>query len=573
MEYLSEYNKWLSDAFIDEQTKAELFALEKDDEIKERFYKNLEFGTGGLRGILGAGTNRMNIYTVRKATQGLANYIHKQGEEAVNKGVAIAHDCRRMSRDFCIESALVLNGNGIKTYIFDSLRPTPELSFAVRYLQCTAGIVITASHNPSEYNGYKVYWEDGGQTPYPRDEEIIAEVNRVSDFSQIRLLDQTEAERLGLFLYAGPDVDDAYINQVVSQCINIEIIPESELRIVYTPLHGTGNAPVRRAFKEAGFKHVYVVPEQEKPDPDFSTVSYPNPEDPKVFALALKLAEEVGADIIAGTDPDADRVGVMVKDTDGTYVSLTGNMTGVLLTDYILSQKKARNQLPKNAAVISTIVSTDLTERIASDYGAAYFNVLTGFKYIGAKIKEFELSGSNTYVFGFEESYGSLSGTYTRDKDAVAAALLICETAAWYAKHGKTLIEALHGIYEKYGYYKESIESITLKGIQGIEDMKRIMAGLRRNPPEAVAGTGVTEARDYMNSEIRYLSDGSMGPTDLPVSDVLYYVLADGSWFCVRPSGTEPKIKIYFGAKAGSEEEADKKLAELIAGVRELVTA
>jgi len=574
MDFLSEYNNWLSNALIDEDTKAELRAVKNNvDEIKERFYKNLEFGTGGLRGILGAGTNRMNIYTVRKATQGLANYILKQGPDAAAKGVAIAHDCRRMSREFCIESALVLNGNGIKTYIFDGLRPTPELSFSVRYLKCIAGIVITASHNPPEYNGYKVYWEDGGQTPYPRDEEIITEVNRVTDFSQFKVADRPEAERRGLFLTAGSDVDDAFIEQVKLQCINPEIIPDSGLRVIYTPLYGTGNIPVRRALKEAGFKHVYVVPEQENPDPNFTTVGYPNPEDPKVFALALKLSEQVNADVIMATDPDADRVGVVVKDSDGKYVNLTGNMTGVILTEYILSQRKAKHKLPENAAVISTIVSTDLTRQIASAYNAAYFNVLTGFKYIGAKIKEFEQNGSYAYVFGFEESYGSLSGTYARDKDAVAATLLVCEAAAWYAGQGKTLFDALEGIYKKYGYYKETIESITLKGIQGIGDMKKIMAGLRQNPPKEAAGAAVIEIRDYLNGEIKYLPDNKTGPTDLPVSDVLYYVLSDCSWFCVRPSGTEPKIKIYFGVKAGSEADADKKLAELTGDVKKLIHA
>ncbi|MDR1559346.1 MAG: phospho-sugar mutase [Clostridiales bacterium] len=572
MDYLKEYHNWLSDAAVDEKTKSELKALENDEnEIKERFYKNLEFGTGGLRGILGAGTNRMNIYTVRKATQGLANYILKQGRGAAEMGVVIAHDCRRMSREFCIESALVLNGNGIKTYIFDSLRPTPELSFAVRYLKCKAGIVITASHNPPEYNGYKVYWEDGGQTPYPRDGEIIDEVNLIEDFAQIKVADREEAERRGLFALAGPEVDDAFIEQVKAQSINPDIIPESKLRVVYTPLHGTGNIPVRNVLYEAGFKYVYVVPEQEEPDPDFSTVSYPNPEDPKVFALALKMAEKADADIIVGTDPDADRVGVMIKNADGEYETLTGNMTGVILTEYILSQKKAANRLPENAAVISTIVSTDLTERIASAYGAAYFNVLTGFKYIGEKIKEFEQSGSHTYVFGFEESYGSLPGTYARDKDAVAATLMICEAAAWYAKEGKTLLDALSDIYKKYGYYKETIESITLKGIQGVEDMKKIMAGLRKNPPDEIAGVKVVEARDYKNREIKYPAENKTGPTGLPVSDVLYYVLADGSWFCVRPSGTEPKIKIYFGAKAGGEEAASQRLSEVIAGVKKLI--
>jgi len=572
MDYLQEYKKWLSDAYIDEGTKAELKSIENDEaEIKERFFKNLEFGTGGLRGILGAGSNRLNVYTVRKATQGLANYIIKQGPQAMSKGVVIAYDCRRMSREFCTESALVLNGNGIITYIFDSLRPTPLLSFAVRYLKCTAGIVITASHNPPEYNGYKVYWEDGGQTPYPRDEEIIAEVNLISDFSQIKLADRSEAEAGGLFLVAGSNVDDAYIEQVKSQCVNPEVIPKSDLRIIFTPLHGTGNIPVNRALKESGFKHIYGVPEQEEPDPEFSTVSYPNPEDPKVFELALDLAKEIDADIILGTDPDADRVGVIVKGSDGKYASLTGNMTGAILTEYILSQKKAKGVLPENAAVISTIVSTDLAEHIASSHGADYFNVLTGFKYIGAMIREFELSGSNTFIFGFEESYGYLAGTYARDKDAVAAALLICEAAAWYAASGKTLIDTLEGIYNKHGCYKESIESITLKGIRGIEDMKKIMSGLRDKPPTKLVGADVVEIRDYKKSEINYLSEGRTGPTGLPVSDVLYYVLSDDSWFCVRPSGTEPKIKIYYGVKGTDESTADRKLAALLTEISSLI--
>ncbi|MDR1539872.1 MAG: phospho-sugar mutase [Clostridiales bacterium] len=570
--YKEEYERWLSDPAIDEKTKQELNALADDDnEIKERFFKNLEFGTGGLRGILGAGTNRMNIYTVRQATQGLANYILKQGPTAQAMGVVIAHDCRRMSREFCIEAALVLSGNGIKSYIFDSLRPTPVLSFAVRYLKCTAGAVVTASHNPPEYNGYKVYWSDGGQTPYPRDEDIITEVNKVTDFSQIRVANRAEAEASGLFLFAGPEVDDAFIEAVKSQSIHPEIIPDSTLKIVYTPLHGTGNIPVRRALKETGFKNVYVVPEQEFPDPDFSTVSYPNPEDPKAFTLAKKLAEKVGADIIVGTDPDADRVGVIVKDPNGEYVILTGNMTGVILTEYILSQKKALGTLPENAAIISTIVSTDLTENIAKAYGASYLNVLTGFKYIGEKIKEFEASGENEFIFGFEESYGSLAGTHARDKDSVVSALLICEAAAFYKKQGLTLYNALQNIYKKYGYYKETIESITLKGIQGLEDMSRIMAGLRSAPLEEIDGVKVVEARDYKNKTISNLRDKSVYPTTLPESDVLYYVLEDGAWFCVRPSGTEPKIKIYFGVKADSEGSAKERLSALTKSVTALI--
>jgi phosphoglucomutase len=565
-EYRAEYERWLNDEAIDEKTKQELASIADENEIKERFFKNLEFGTGGLRGVLGAGTNRMNIYTVRKATQGLANYIVKQGPEAVSMGVAIAHDNRRMSREFCVEAALVLNGNGIKTYIFDSLRPTPVLSFAVRHFHCTAGAVVTASHNPPEYNGYKVYWSDGGQTPYPRDEDIITEVNKVS-FSDIKVANQKEAEEQGLFNVAGPEVDDAFIEAVKAQMINPEIAKSSDLEIVYTPLHGTGNIPVRRALSEAGFKNVHVVPEQELPDSEFSTVSYPNPEDPKAFALARALADSVHADLIVGTDPDADRVGVIVKDESGEWAILTGNMTGVILEEYILSQKKAKGELPTNAAIVSTIVSTDLAQKIAEAYGASYFNVLTGFKYIGEKIKEFEATGSHEFLFGFEESYGSLAGTHARDKDAVVSTLLACEAAAYYASKGKSLLDALHDIYEKYGYYKETIESITLKGIQGLEDMQKIMAGLRSAPPALINGVKVIEARDYKTQIVRSFDGFPDQATNLPVSDVLYYVLQDGSWFCVRPSGTEPKIKIYFGVKGKCADDAGIKLNALKSGV------
>ncbi|MDR3240462.1 MAG: phospho-sugar mutase [Clostridiales bacterium] len=572
MDHRKEYNRWLADGSIDEKTKEELRAIAKDDkEIQERFYKNLEFGTGGLRGILGAGSNRVNVYTIRKATQGLANYIIKQGEDARNMGVAIAHDCRRMSKEFCEETALVLNGNGIKTYIFDSLRPTPVLSFAVRHLGCTAGVVVTASHNPPEYNGYKVYWADGGQAPYPRDEEIIAEVNLVEDFSQIKTADRADAEAKGLFHIIGPEVDDTFMQNVKAQSIHPEIIPAAPLTIVYTPLHGSGNVPVRRALQEMGFQNVHVVPEQEQPDPDFSTVGYPNPEDPAAFTLALKLAEKVNADIVVGTDPDADRVGVIVKDASGRYVILSGNMTGVLLTEHILSQKKALGTLPKNAAVISTIVSTDMTRAIAEAYGAAYFNVLTGFKYIGGKIKEFELTGSYEYIFGFEESNGALAGTYARDKDSVVTTLLICEAAAFYARQGKTLCDALEDLYQKYGYYKETIESITLKGLEGLEDMKKIMASLRENPPRSIAGAAVVEVRDYKNKVIQYLDKGTKEASALPVSDVLYYVLADDSWFCARPSGTEPKIKIYAGVKTASAEAAEKRLQAVMQDVKKRI--
>ncbi len=537
---------------------------ENEHEIEDRFHKELDFGTGGLRGVIGAGSNRLNIYTIRKATQGLANYILSQPGFKTGASVAIAHDCRRMSPEFSREAALVFNGNGIKTYVFDGLRPTPLLSFAVRHLGCTAGIVITASHNPPEYNGYKVYWTDGGQTPYPRDEEIISEVNRVTDFSQIKTLPRDEAIAKGLYNTAPSSVDDVYIENVKAQLMHPEIIPESDLKIVYTPLHGTGNIPIRRALKETGFKNVYVVPEQEAPDENFSTVSYPNPEDKEAFKLALKLAAEKDADIVLATDPDADRVGLAVRD-DGEYRLLTGNMTGLILTEYILSALKDSGRLPENGALVSTIVSTDMTKVIAKAYGMAYFDVLTGFKYIGEKIKEFELSGSHIYVFGFEESYGCLAGTYARDKDAVVASLLLCEAAAFYKKQGLTLCDALKNLYDKYGYYAETVDFITLKGLEGLADMARIMSALRQNPPTELAGVKVTEARDYLTKTIRHPLENRSEATVLPVSDVLYYAFKDGSWVCVRPSGTEPKIKIYFGALS------DERLSTLVAAVKGII--
>jgi len=549
--YMDEYRKWLDDPAVDEATKAELRGVAGDGaEIRERFYQDLEFGTGGLRGVMGAGSNRMNVYTVRKATQGLANYILKQGGNAADMGVVIAHDCRRMSPEFCEEAALVLNGNGIRAYVFDSLRPTPVLSFAVRHLKATAGIVITASHNPPEYNGYKVYWADGGQTPYPRDEEIITEVNKVTDFSHIK---RAEGRLAGLYTVAGPDVDDEFIKDVMRQSIHGDIIKDSQVKIVYTPLHGTGNLPVRRALREAGFGNVFVVPEQELPDGNFPTVSYPNPEDPKAFELALKLAREKDADIAVATDPDADRMGVAVRDKDGNYVNLTGNMTGVILEEYIMSQRLAAGTLPARPAIVSTIVSTNLAEDIAKAYGAAYYNVLTGFKYIGEKIKEFEAPGGPDFVYGFEESFGYLAGTHARDKDAVVASLLVCEAAAYYAAKGMSLLDALDAAHEKYGYYEELNESITLKGLEGVAKIKEIMERLRGNPFREVCGRKVVEDRDYLRRVI-HRGDGTSEAAELPVSDVLYYVLDDGSWFCVRPSGTEPKIKIYYGVKAPKAE-------------------
>lgn len=575
MGYMENYKKWCEDTYFDEATRAELKAIEGNDkEIQERFYKDLEFGTGGLRGIIGAGTNRLNIYTVSKATQGFANYIIKQGEEAVKKGVAIAFDSRRMSPKFAEITALVLNGNGIKTYIYPSLRPTPMLSFAVRELNCTGGVVITASHNPPEYNGYKVYWADGGQVPYPRDEAIIEEVNAVTDFHTIKTANKDEAVKAGLFNVIGEEVDEAFDKNVLAQIVNPEIIKEQhDLKIVYTPIHGSGNKPVRRVLEKAGFENVTVVPEQELPDSEFTTVGYPNPENPAVFELAIKLAEKIDADIILGTDPDCDRVGAVVKTKDGSYTVLTGNMTGTLICNYICSQKAKLGTLPKNGALVSTIVSSEMTKAIAKKYNLAYFDVLTGFKYIGEKIKEFEQTGDYQYVFGFEESYGCLSGTYARDKDAVVASLLICEMAAYYKSRGMSLYDGLMELYDTYGVYKEIIHSITLKGIEGIENMKKIMDTLRKDAPSEIAGVKVTETRDYLEDKIVDVATGKVSPTNLPKSNVLYFTLADDTWFCVRPSGTEPKIKIYFGTKADTVENAEKKIATAQDGIMKVVNS
>ena len=553
MDYKKEYERWLADSAIDEKTKAELRGIASNQgEIEDRFYTPLAFGTAGMRGIIGAGTNRMNFYTVRKATQGLANYILAQGTE--QKGVVIAYDCRTMSPEFCEEAALVLNGNGIPTYVFDSLRPTPLLSFAVRHLGCTAGIVITASHNPPEYNGYKVYWDDGGQVPYPRDYAIIEEVNKVKDFSQIKVMAKADAEKASLFQIAQPEVDSAYISAVLSERRHPEFNNE-ELKIVFTPLHGTGNVPVRRVLAEAGYKNVYVVEKQAEPDGSFPTVASPNPEDFRVFTMAEEIANKVDADIMLCTDPDADRMGVAVRLANGKYLPFTGNMTGALLTEYLLSQ----GNLPKNGVVISTIVSTKMTKAIVETYGLNYIEVLTGFKYFGEKIKEFEQSGEHSYVFGFEESYGCLAGTHARDKDAVEAILLLCEAAAYYKKEGKTLWDVMIEAYKKYGFFKESVESITLKGVEGLEDMRRIMTRLRENPPSQIGGINIVEKRDYIN-----------GFDGLPNSDVLYYVLDDGSWACIRPSGTEPKIKLYIGTfvkEWSSVEEAEKLADQKLAAI------
>ena len=521
---------------------------------------DLEFGTAGLRGIIGAGTNRMNIYVVRRATQGLANYIAKVDKKA--QGVAIAYDSRHMSPEFAEEAALCLAANGIKAYIFESLRPTPELSFAVRHLGCVAGINVTASHNPPEYNGYKVYWEDGAQITPPHDSGIMGEVKSISDWNTVKTMDKAKAEKAGLFQVIGKEVDDAYMAELKKQVIHMDAIEKEgkNLKIVYTPLHGTGNIPARRILKELGFENVYVVKEQELPDGDFPTVSYPNPEAAEAFELGLKLAKEVDADLVLATDPDADRLGVRVKDKNGEYHDLTGNMSGCLLANYELSQRKAVNgSLPEDGALIKTIVTTNLADAIAKGYGVNLIEVLTGFKFIGQQILGFENSGKGSYLFGFEESYGCLIGTYARDKDAIVATMALCEAAAYYKTQGKTLWDAMIEMYEQFGYYKDAIQSVTMKGIEGLQKIQEIMNSLRQNPPAEFAGHKVTAVRDYKADTITDVTTGAVKPTGLPNSNVLYYELTDDAWVCVRPSGTEPKVKFYYGVKGTSLADADEK--------------
>lgn len=564
-DYRKNYEYWLNDPYFDEDTKNELKAIAGDEtEIQERFYKDLEFGTGGLRGIIGAGTNRMNIYTVRRATQGLANYILKEGTGS--KGVAIAYDCRRMSPEFADVAALCLAANGIKAYVFDSLRPTPELSFAIRYLKCTAGIVVTASHNPPEYNGYKAYWEDGAQVTSPRDTDIVKEVAAIKDFSEAKTMDMEEAKKAGLYNVIGSDLDDAYIAELKKLIIHPDIIKEmsKDIKIVYSPFHGTGNVPVRRVLKELGFENVYVVPEQELPDPDFTTLDYPNPEDPKAFTLALKLAKEKDADIVMATDPDADRLGIYAKDSaTGEYVPFTGNMSGILIAEYRMRELKALGKLPSNGAVIKTIVSSNMIDPIAAEYKQKLIEVLTGFKYIGEQIKWFEEQKSYEYVFGYEESYGCLVGTHARDKDAVDAVMCLAETAAWCKKQGITVWDQMLEIYKKYGYYREGIHTVTLKGIDGAKEIKGIMERIRNNPPKEFAGLAVKEFRDYKADKALNMETGEEKKTGLPSSDVLYFDLDNNSWCCVRPSGTEPKIKFYMGVKGTSLEDSEARLEEL----------
>ncbi len=560
-DYKKIYEEWLANPYFDEATKEELRAIAGDEnEIKERFYMDLEFGTAGLRGIIGAGINRMNIYVVRRATQGLANYIIKQGGQG--KGVAIAYDSRRMSPEFADEAARTLAANGIMAYKFESLRPTPELSFAVRQLGCIAGINVTASHNPPEYNGYKVYWEDGAQFTPPHDKGVTEEVLAIEDLSTVKTMTASDAKAAGLYKVIGAEIDDKYIANVKAQVVNQDAIDKMQdsIKIVYTPLHGTGNIPVRRVLKEIGFEHVYVVPQQELPDGEFPTVSYPNPEAEEAFTLGLGMAKELDADLVLATDPDADRLGVYVKDSkSGSYIPLTGNMSGSLLCEYVLSQKAAKGQIPADGEVVKSIVTTNLVDAVAAGYNCSLVECLTGFKWIGQQILKEENTGKGHYMFGLEESYGCLIGTYARDKDAVSASVALCEAAAYYKTKNMTLWDAMVAMYNKYGYYKDAVKSIGLKGIEGLAKIQNIMDTLRNNTPAKVGDYQVVSARDYQLDTVKDMATGEVKPTGLPASNVLYYDMNDGAWMCVRPSGTEPKIKFYYGVKGTSLEDADAK--------------
>lgn len=574
MDYMERYNKWLNSDKVDEETKKELLSIkDNENEIKERFIKNLEFGTGGLRGIIGAGDNRMNIYTVKKATQGLCEDIKNKGEEYKKRGVVIAYDSRNKSDEFAKESALTLAANGIKAYLFDELRPTPELSFAVRYKNAAAGIVVTASHNPKEYNGYKAYGEDGGQLPPESSDYVIGIIDKLDIFEDVLTMDYDKAVEQGLVEIIGEEVDNAYLAEVKKQSINEEAIKDlgDDFKIVYTPFHGAGNKPVRRILDMVGAKNVYVVKEQEEPDGEFPTLKSPNPEENEGFYLAIELAKKVNADVIIATDPDSDRVGVTIKDKNGEYITLTGNQTGVLLCEFILRNRKERNTLPDNGAVIKTIVTTAMIYPIAKAYNTTVFDVLTGFKFIGEMIKEFEQTGSNEYIFGFEESYGYLAGTYARDKDAVVASMLVAQMAADYKKNGKTLYEGLMSLYEQYGYYKDSLHNVVLKGLDGSEKIKAIMKDIRENPPKEVAGLKVVKVLDVLKGTILDVESGKTEDAKLPSSNVLKFFLEDNSWFAARPSGTEPKIKFYFGTVADNEENADAKIEELKASVLKMI--
>ena len=565
MNYLEEYKEWCESPEFDEETKKELIAIKDDEkEIEDRFYKELEFGTAGLRGVIGAGTNRMNKYTVGKATQGLANYILEQGTQ--DKGVAISYDSRRMSKEFSLLTALILNANGIKTYLFENLRPVPELSFTVRKLKCTAGVMITASHNPPKYNGYKVYWDDGDQIVEQRDKEIIEKVRAVESFSEIKEISKEEAIEKGLFNVIGTEMDDEYISVLKSKILNPEIVKEQgkKLKVVYTPLHGTGNTIAGRLFKEIGMENVYVVPEQKDPDGEFPTVSYPNPEDKAAFKLALELAKKEDADVVLATDPDADRLGIFAKDAKtGEYMEYTGNMSALLIAEYRIEQMKEKGILPEDGMFITTIVSSDLAKAIAKYYNLECIEVLTGFKNIGRIMRQEEEKNGMKYVFGFEESYGCLIGDYARDKDGIAAVMALCEAACYYASKGKTLWDAMEDIYKKYGYYKEAQVSIVMEGAEGAEKIKEMMTNMRNTPVEKIGEYKVLTFKDVEKDYVKDMVTGEESKTGLPKSNVLYYALEDNNWCCVRPSGTEPKIKLYMGVKGTSDEDAAKKLEAL----------
>ena len=565
MNYLEEYKKWCESPEFDEETKKELLEIKDDEkEIEDRFYQELEFGTAGLRGVIGAGTNRMNKYTVGKATQGLANYILEQGTQ--DKGVAISYDSRKMSKEFSTQTALILNANGIKTYLFENLRPVPELSYAVRELGCTAGVMITASHNPPKYNGYKVYWDDGSQIVAPRDKDIIAKVRAVKSYSEIKETTREEAEAKGLFNIIGTEMDDKYLSVLKSKVLNPEIMKEQgkDIKVVYTPLHGTGNTVVERLLHELGLENVYVVPEQKDPDGNFPTVSYPNPEDKKAFKLALELGEKENADVVLATDPDADRLGIFAKDSKtGKYMEYTGNMSALLIAEYRIAQMKEKGILPADGMIITTIVSSNLTRAIAKNYDLECIEVLTGFKNIGAVMKKAEENKDKTYVFGFEESYGCLIGDYARDKDGIAAVMALCEAACYYRAHGKTLWDAMEDIYKKYGYYKETQVSIVLEGSEGATKIKEMMTNMRNTPVEKIGDYKVLTFKDIEKDIEKDMTTGEITKTGLPTSNVLYYELEDDSWCCVRPSGTEPKIKLYMGVKGTSDEDANQKLEAL----------
>ena len=573
MNYLDEYKKWCESPEFDEETKKELLEIKNDEkEIEDRFYKELEFGTAGLRGVIGVGTNRMNKYTVGKATQGLANYILEQGTE--NKGVAISYDSRKMSKEFSEQTALILNANGIKTYLFENLRPVPELSFAVRELGCTAGVMITASHNPPQYNGYKVYWDDGAQIVAPRDKEIIAKVREVEDYKQIKEISKEEAKNRRLYNIIGTEMDDKYLEVLKSYVLNPEVVKKEgkNLKIVYTPLHGTGNTVTERLLKELGFKNVYVVPEQKDPDENFPTVSYPNPEDKKAFELALNLGKKIDADLVLATDPDADRLGIYAKDSKtGEYMPYTGNMSGLLIAEYRISQMKEKGILPKDGMLVTTIVSSELAKAIAKNYNLECIEVLTGFKNIGAVMKKAEENKDKTYIFGFEESYGCLIGDYARDKDAIAAVMSLCEAACYYKSQGKTLWDDMQDIYNKYGYYEESQVSIVMEGAEGAKKIKEIMEKMRNNPVEKIGTDKVLTFKDFEKDIVKELSTGKTTTTGLPKSNVLYYELEEDGWCCIRPSGTEPKIKLYIGVKGTSKEDAETKMERLKKAANEMM--